>query len=192
LIVSGGGGWGAKQGLLSLDPQTTYTQNNDIPLEFTGTSLEEQQASALGNIAQPGSYIRFFTRSSWSSWTNEETTKRVKFFDPTARTVVVGTSPSTIDDIPGEAAHGEEEFIRLRSGYFGCVSQSGVFIDKKLTDAEPTHRTKLDMPNSFLFTCMESAYMDPSRHKNAELRCSNSDKERYKLASLLIPNDDSV
>lgn len=86
-VVSGGGGWGKKQGLLSLDPETdfgeqhpmslsvplnqlfrTQSTNSDVPdmaalrdvLE--GKGLEENMAS-LSQVASPGDYIQFFVAS---------------------------------------------------------------------------------------------------------------------------------
>jgi hypothetical protein len=192
LTVSGGGGWGAKQGLLSLDPQLTYSEDNHIPLEMSGTSLEEQQTSALGNIAKPGSFIRFFARTSWKPWVgvDSEAPKIFKSFDPATRTVVIGTSQSTIDMVPEELPQkGDETFIRFQSGAFRCSSQSGVFITKEPTTDGTTHKTKLDMPGAFLFTGMKSAYRHEILSKSSWLEGSHiesGDQESAKLASIFL------
>ncbi|EPE25969.1 hypothetical protein GLAREA_01881 [Glarea lozoyensis ATCC 20868] len=185
-VLSGGGGWGAKQGLLSLDPQSTYTQTEDISSEFMGTSVEEQQMSALGNIAKPGSFIRFFGRSSWSSVPDKTEPKRIKDFDPTARNVVVGTCASTIDDIPGDAQDDDTDYIRLRAGHFGCVTQSGLFVEKQPSDGGSAYETKLDMPNSFLFASMKSAYMNqPPSAQLEDGKINKDEEERDKFEHLL-------
>ncbi|QSZ32110.1 hypothetical protein DSL72_001679 [Monilinia vaccinii-corymbosi] len=60
-VVSGGGGWGAKQGLLSLDPQVTYEDIASPRFDYTPQSIEEGQDSTLGNLARRGDHIQFFT-----------------------------------------------------------------------------------------------------------------------------------
>ncbi|KAB8299076.1 hypothetical protein EYC80_001198 [Monilinia laxa] len=60
-VVSGGGGWGAKQGLLSLDPQVTYEDVSPATFEYTPYSTEHGQGTTLGNLARRGDYIQFFT-----------------------------------------------------------------------------------------------------------------------------------
>lgn len=59
--MSGGGGWGAKQGLLSLDPQLTYEDITSARFDFTPKSIKEEQDSTLGNLARRGDHIQFFT-----------------------------------------------------------------------------------------------------------------------------------
>jgi hypothetical protein len=170
LTVSGGGGWGAKQGLLSLDPQLIYNEDNHIPLDMSVTSLEEQQTSALGNIAKPGSFIRFFARSSWTPWVDGEIPKVFKDFNPGIRTVVIGTSQSTVDMAPEKLSDGHETFVRFNVGSFRCSSQSGVFITKERSTDGTIHQTKLDMPGAFLLTCMELVFMDENRSKSSWLQ----------------------
>jgi hypothetical protein len=95
-VVSGGGGWGKKQGLLSLDPEITFgdqhrtprnillndlfqSQSADASLaEFAafldvseGKGLEENIAS-LSQVASPGDYIQFFVASDLDAGTGTE------------------------------------------------------------------------------------------------------------------------
>ena len=161
--MSGGGGWGAKQGLLSLDPQRTYNEVEEPQLDFVNGSLEEQQISALGNLAQPGAYIQFFVGNPGKSHTTLE--KRLNYFDPKKRNVVIGTTPSTIDDIPIDTVDKGGEHVRIRNGHFGCVSQSGIYLSKKdpgsnpNTSESPSFGTKIDLPHSYVYAWMESAVM---------------------------------
>jgi hypothetical protein len=161
--VSGGGGWGAKQGLLSLDPQKTYNEVEEPQLDFVNGSLEEQQISALGSIAQPGSYTQFFVANPGRSHTTPE--KRLNYFDPKKRNVVMGTTPSTIDNMPADAVDTADEHARIRGGHFGCVSQSGIYLSKKVPESSldasesPSFTTKIDIPHSYVYAWMESAVM---------------------------------
>ncbi|ESZ95834.1 hypothetical protein SBOR_3776 [Sclerotinia borealis F-4128] len=60
-VVSGGGGWGSKQGLLSLDPQLTHEDIASARFDHSPHSIEEGQDSTLGNLARRGDHIQFFT-----------------------------------------------------------------------------------------------------------------------------------
>lgn len=62
LAVSGGGGWGVKAGLLSLDPETappgSEGRHDFDPFQERFAGLDEQK-QALGDIAKIGSYVWF-------------------------------------------------------------------------------------------------------------------------------------
>jgi len=157
--VSGGGGWGPKQGLLSLDPQKTLNEVEEPRLVSLDGSLEEQQISALGNIAKPGDYIQFFVGNRRKHISSE---KRLNYGDPKKRSVVIGTAPSTIDDVPSPETSTE---IKIRPGHFGCASQSGIYISQKSSESKqfgsenPTFSSKVDMPHSYAYGWVESAVL---------------------------------
>jgi len=171
-VLSGGGGWGAKQGLLSLDPQTTYSEIPEARFDFSGGSLEEQQTSALGNIAQEGAYIQFFVArrdTSKALPVPESSDVQVSM----RRSAVFGAVPSTVDDIPTPRAELDTNstdtpaslFI-TRPGHFGFVSESGMFVRHGLHRASskppaPDNFTKIDMPYSYF-------YVDYKKVKKAE------------------------
>ncbi|KAM0814558.1 hypothetical protein AB5N19_00348 [Seiridium cardinale] len=59
-ILSGGGGWGAKQGLLSLDPETSYTRPDQDNLDdFIKAFKTRNSGDPSQGIVTPGSYILF-------------------------------------------------------------------------------------------------------------------------------------
>jgi hypothetical protein len=171
--VSGGGGWGSKQGLLSLDPQTSCIDDTDeAPFDFSSGSLEEQHASALGNMAQPGAYIQFFVADSSQIECGDHlhgpAKRHLKAAEMFQNSLVIGTVPSTIDDLPqpqknnGQEASGiRGSHIKIRLGHFGCVSESGMFLSH--TEVEPSHSddqieltnrqtsTKVDLPYSYFY-----------------------------------------
>ncbi|KAG4428536.1 hypothetical protein IFR05_015982 [Cadophora sp. M221] len=165
-ILSGGGGWGAKQGLLSLDPQTTYSEIPEARFDFSGGSLEEQQTSALGNIAQQGAYIQFFVASRERGLgLIQHPVERGKIL--MRKSAVFGAVPSTVDDIPPQpqtqtaADNGTKtgsKSIHVRRGHFGFVSESGMFV-RHGPDRSATGDgfTKIDMPYSYFYV----DYRDP-------------------------------
>jgi len=168
--VSGGGGWGVKQGLLSLDPQTTYSTVNEARFDFSTGTIEEQQSSALGNIAQANSLIQFFIADSEKllrrSILDERSRARDVFQDGT----VVGTAPSTIDEIPQEEplpVNGSSKLrhrnrrIFFQAGRFGAVSESGLYLSSNVVKSDSEQpvmsreghliNTKIDFPYSYIF-----------------------------------------
>ncbi|PBP24601.1 V-type ATPase, C subunit family protein [Diplocarpon rosae] len=161
-VLSGGGGWGAKQGLLSLDPQTTYAEIPEARFDFSGGSLEEQQASALGNLAQEGAYIQFFVAHK------KRPLADIEDFDPAhmmRTSIVFGSVPSTVDDFyparpPSSTQSAEKPIYHIRRGHFGFVSESGMFVRHSTVDSDITSGdgaspalesvTKIDLPYSYL------------------------------------------
>ncbi|KAE8441152.1 hypothetical protein EG329_005808 [Mollisiaceae sp. DMI_Dod_QoI] len=172
-VVSGGGGWGPKQGLLSLDPQT----ENEMSSGPGSGSLEEQKISALGNLAQTGASIQFLVMDN-----NLEPPPPPIYADRymSWKTTVFGTIPSTIDDIPKLSTSSNPTRYRFLQGHFGCVSGSGIFYyqegleteekpnpegeeraeesikSKEISNARrqarlPMTRTKIDLPSSYVY-----------------------------------------
>ncbi len=157
--MSGGGGWGAKQGLLSLDPKTTYNDSEETGFDFSDGSWEKQQASALGSIAEPGALIQFF--ASESSKTPATISPAVTYSNLDLKTTVFGTIPSTIDNIPPPRSESKKAKGRafVRRGHFGCATESGIFLrhvplkepqDGIDADLFPA-TTKIDLPYSYIY-----------------------------------------
>jgi hypothetical protein len=153
LQVSGGGGWGIKQGLLSLDPEMKYVGIEDTRFDFSDESLENQQASALGRLAKEGDYIQFFT-SERGNVSRQALNPQVRRHSQTDNSTVLGAVPSTVDSVPS-LGDGAQQIIKrkgpvINEGHFGCVSESGMFLHRE--DPELGNwDTKVDMPYSYLF-----------------------------------------
>lgn len=63
--MSGGGGWGDKKGLLSLDPQTKFSTTDDEDIDsfarsFLGQHSGSDKTGGSGDILSPGDYVSFF------------------------------------------------------------------------------------------------------------------------------------
>lgn len=156
--MSGGGGWGAKQGLLSLDPQTTYHKRGLTTLEFSSPSFGDHQISALGNVAQPGSYIRFFvsaaTSGTWRRFKHVTTHPSTYWGHTSLQSAAFGTIRSTIDEYLSDDTSPSETPVIPISGAFGCCSQSGLFTRRWQENDDGTGRfveTKIDLPQSFFY-----------------------------------------
>jgi hypothetical protein len=166
-VLSGGGGWGAKLGLLSLDPQSTFNEISEARFDFSTGSLEDQQNSALGKIAELDAFIQFFVANT--------TAPVVPFAKPSVyrdvwqQTTVIGTVPSTIDDPrTGKADSSTDNYVTYQKGHFGAVSESGMFLSTfpaksgnngdKIAKDLPIH-TKIDLPYSCVYRDMRLAHV---------------------------------
>ncbi|CAG8976631.1 hypothetical protein HYALB_00002147 [Hymenoscyphus albidus] len=147
-VVSGGGGWGDKQGLLSLDPQTTHSPIENSALEFPNQTIEEQKTSALGNIAEPGSLIQFFIRRK--SFERMSRLRR-SVQDPFAKSVVFGTVMDTVDTTEEKVFENDEKMV-FCAGLFGFQSSSGMFLRQRPQPDGLEFTTKIDMPASFVYS----------------------------------------
>jgi len=122
-------------------------------MESFGGLFEEEQVSALGNLASPDSYVQFF--AAHSSERNEKSMSSLTGPDDSLprTTIVLGAVPSTIDDIPeppkAPIPTGEQSVVS-QLGHFGAVSESGLYIDTKWIGDKSvnTVHTKIDLPYS--------------------------------------------
>ncbi|KAL7270866.1 hypothetical protein RUND412_006411 [Rhizina undulata] len=118
-ILSGGGGWGNKAGLLSLDPQGESevsafaaefeARMNSGKMDHLGTSHGED--SVLG-IVRPGEWVQFFVAQGSA--------------DPVASGIAIGCVPKSEDGFPG-AEKGENQQVVLE-GTFGGLAEKGVWV----------------------------------------------------------------
>ncbi|RDA93451.1 hypothetical protein CP533_2650 [Ophiocordyceps camponoti-saundersi (nom. inval.)] len=142
-ILSGGGGWGNKKGLLSLDPQ----QSHPCPGEDDGEMLPD---TGTFEIAPPGSRIQFFATAS-----------EPLYRPPRPARLVVGVSdgPGAVGENPdpdsqeaierrrmkGHDVHGSHN---LSLGQFGALSSSGIFVDGCIKSKLDTPGCRLDIDTS--------------------------------------------
>ncbi|KAF0643311.1 hypothetical protein FPSE5266_11814 [Fusarium pseudograminearum] len=137
-ILSGGGGWGAKKGLLSLDPQRTH---------FSLSEEEEMQrfiqAMDGGNFVPVGSKIQFFA----STETSATESPRAKEMG-----VVFGTASKVESETDSESSQSE---ARLLEDHFGALSNDGIFVTSSDAAAVTTpgfnNDWRLNVPNSRIY-----------------------------------------
>ncbi len=140
--MSGGGGWGAKKGLLALDPETTYgtSASDEAALEqFERTLMQKLGGIAQEGIVTPGSHIQFFISPPGSFRSAGS-----KFAAPH----VFGVSHA------GESKQDPQldDGVLVHNGLFGGLSDYGLYI-RSQADAGSGKRsitTKLDAPFTFV------------------------------------------
>uniref|UniRef100_A0A093VRD0 Uncharacterized protein n=1 Tax=Talaromyces marneffei PM1 TaxID=1077442 RepID=A0A093VRD0_TALMA len=143
-VVSGGGGWGKKQGLLSLDPEATFAAGsrnsreasldlvftsssetepaftNDLPDFLEGLCLEENIAQ-LTQVASPGDYIQFFV-------TPEDDLKFKVESTPGALRYSFGVdAPEDLKETSSTTLKG----MAVIHDHFGAISESAISYSQK-------------------------------------------------------------
>lgn len=143
-VLSGGGGWGKKAGLLSLDPKRSFEKGDNDVGDASLVDRDSSMDNPLEEVARPGSYIQFFV-SPVSSLSTP---------GPESGTCAFGVIPSTIDDIPVAKSEGPSD-IELWEGYFGALSEQGMgmkFVRHIPGNPEHFSRTIIDVPFSLFVT----------------------------------------
>ncbi|KAK4508338.1 hypothetical protein PRZ48_002076 [Zasmidium cellare] len=153
-VLSGGGGWGKKAGLISLDPDTMYSTRDlradsgwkfDFDTDGTEASFNEQQQQALGDIVREGDGIMLFLAPRGQ----EQRAARKGDVGPEYRSITFGTLPSSIDESSGgagaDSAAGTEQTARHYANTFGLLSEGGMALTMT-RDGETFNQTRLSVP----------------------------------------------
>lgn len=160
-VMSGGGGWGKKQGLLSLDPEVAFPNlisraqsglnqifdsdpaTQEIPLEmpmFLENGLIGEDLSHLSQVANPGDFIQFFVSVEPTAQKINESGSKQKY--------CFGVVSDAESNVP--LADGEEQQLKLVNNMFGALSEKAITYSQPILQgskaAEST--TKLDIPGS--------------------------------------------
>lgn len=147
--MSGGGEWGAKASLLSLDPQTGYGLENeqDELLRFQRSFFGEEEADEA--IAKPGDFVQFYVDKETHSLAEIRDEENVtgSSLPPKYPRVVFGVgehSPAESDASPETASESTaaKELAWLVPDHFGGVSAEALYIES----ASQGVKTKLDAP----------------------------------------------
>lgn len=153
-VLSGGGGWGKKAGLISLDPDSDFKTppSADLGAVFANSDLFETQEGMLGNAAKIGDFVQFYIAPENS------TPPLLPGVADHGLRLEIGTIPSTVDTMPFTQRPGDGDepppLGTVYHGHFGFMSEKGISLAKLRTDSDslqqPEWRTKLTIPLSRL------------------------------------------
>ncbi|KAK4239823.1 hypothetical protein C8A03DRAFT_13814 [Achaetomium macrosporum] len=145
-VLSGGGGWGLKKGLLSLDPQTRLTTDEHQNLESFINSFKGE--TSAGGIVTPGSYVQFFVEPALPPQDDARVTPSA----PRTLTIVFGTHARPIR--PPLAG---SDSVKAWPSLFGALSSEAMYISHR-GGARDGHAiaTKIDVPRSYMVSSVSS------------------------------------
>ncbi len=142
--VSGGGGWGSKQGLLSLDPQTRYSVPGEDDINgFISSFYGEETAES---IVTPGAYVQFLVEPL--TYETGKTTSDTGCLP----SLVFGTDSSASDGLLNVG----NKPVEIEGDHFGAISHHGVFVESVSSsphciDSRGTTLTKIDTAYSYIW-----------------------------------------
>ncbi|KAL1964128.1 hypothetical protein VTN77DRAFT_7216 [Rasamsonia byssochlamydoides] len=163
-VVSGGGGWGKKQGLLSLDPEVNFRgkapskheiaidqlfegPNGSAPPEVLPDIKDilsaglEQDLTSLSQVAKPGDHIQFFVSSELHSQQAEVPKRQASESALLCKFVVAASSeapqmtPSSLD--PDTEGSSPKDLV-LITNYFGALSEKAITYSQAVSNAQST------------------------------------------------------
>lgn len=171
-VLSGGGGWGKKAGLLSLDPAASAEELAKSQVQAYPGSGEEvgDLSSALQQVVHPGDSIQFFvspSRNASSANDLEGSLSRLRQLSDT-RTPwqwEFGTIPSTADFVQASSWQhnnsSSKEVFEFKNS-FGALSEGAMTIQRQC-ELKPDNSlavvgaTKIDVPFSrFCSVCVSA------------------------------------
>ena len=132
-VLSGGGGWGEKQGLLALDPDSSYSPRQQAFQLSTGDeqNTEAERLQALGEVVKPGDMVTFYVRNPSLAQT-DTLDLRPYFVDHSSLaplSLTFGSLPSTMDVMPDllrTKTTPQESDCVILEGWFGMLSEQGM------------------------------------------------------------------
>lgn len=141
--MGGGGEWGAKASLLSLDPKTRHTPESETDeLDRFMRSFNGEQ-DAKDAIAQPGDYVQFFVERDARQLPPDRHNKLKAVLDlPPIRFGCGDMHMKDIDQTSGILGQNHPEY--LCSDHFGAHSAEGIYVSSG--DIGPNAKT--DVPGA--------------------------------------------
>lgn len=160
-VLSGGGGWGKKAGLLSLDPDVQYStrelrQDDGWHFDFDGAddntaaAAEARRDQALGQIVKEGDRIMFLLAPKLENMPTSKIDSEAELFpNRTPRSELsFGTIPSSIDvNAQSLPADTDVAVIQHYPNRFGMLSEGGMAVTVN-TEQGISGQSKLDVPFS--------------------------------------------
>ena len=165
-VLSGGGGWGKKAGLLSLDPMPIGAPARQLPTEdgmADDFDSVDEFSTALKPVVKDGDFIQFFISAATPQGKDDvsafEDLKRLEeSTGGDAWSWEFGIIPSTVDSIPGgswQHTGKASEDVVVFKGSFGALTEGGLTlmrgcgVNKKTGIAEVNlNTTTIDVPFS--------------------------------------------
>lgn len=192
-VLSGGGGWGNKQGLISLDPESRFGSTKEQVVFGDGEDPEAEQRRALGEIVRPGDVVRFL---AFKHIPARDSNRRPKQSGLTGTSVRIGSIPSqryeSLQQPVPQSGEADDSDYFVDYGHFGALSETGLSMHVQASTEEGSQpletvvQTKL--PPCTSFTWSRSVAV-PKQRKGEEATNPSIDKKPKVPASPMAPDN---
>ncbi|KAL8653472.1 MAG: hypothetical protein Q9210_002078 [Variospora velana] len=184
-LTGGGGGWGNRQGLLTIDPNMDFDVLSKLSpaLEQDNGDFATEAYRNLDSVVSHGDIVEFFVRnpSSIEPVTPHAQDSSWEFSQPNSFNF--GTMPSTIDILPTPSTKAEDESVYAPCiyawGHFGMFSEQGMSFSTDTVDGQ-IQQTKIDVPYSLISLGAQRHLPVIVRHHFPR---SQVDSERFRIVS---------
>ena len=150
-VLSGGGGWGEKQGLLALDPDSDYNPRQTFESSFESTqSAEAEKDEALGEVVKPGDEVVFYVCKEAEAVSSCRKPRQEDSHKVAATTTLAfGSLPSTMDAMPSfdvtDVDNTAENSCVLLNDHFGMLSEQGMSLTVPKFPFQMSHLTYIHL-----------------------------------------------
>lgn len=160
-VLSGGGGWGVKEGLLALDPDSDFSDGNGMQLDFEdGQNTTLRKFQGFGELVKSGDQVQFLILRPPIS------VKVPKDHFPyfiTSPSVCLGTVPAKMDVVPNQSVgFGQSDppaDFAFFHNHFGMFTEHGMTLKVETHPSNDSRhsgapqvgsimQTKLDAPDT--------------------------------------------
>ncbi|KAL2431348.1 hypothetical protein ABEF95_006733 [Exophiala dermatitidis] len=168
-VTGGGGGWGKRQGLLSLDTAVDFAAN-EATVGFPDFDLAEDLSREVGShgMIPQGGTVEFLLNSvdeapsSLSASSGTQGQSAVQEMDDSATSFILGTVANPdMQDYWEDVTSSTDSGVSFYPNHFGMISYGGAAlgsdellgsngtVDSPRERSRNSSRTRLDVPNSF-------------------------------------------
>ena len=151
-VLSGGGGWGSKQGLLSLDPKCKTTINgpgSSIPPWMRETE-DGFGFETFEQTVKAGDIVTFFIAQA--------PPPGLSAFQPKPRgsSLAIGVCPA-IDDMPSsDDQYPSDDMVSITADHFGVLSSKGIEYTLTAENRNATIESKTQSPRVITWTMLDA------------------------------------
>ena len=133
-VLSGGGGWGEKQGLLALDPDSGFGEDQESSeLSFDANMDDESRVlQGLNDIVKPGDTVEFFVNeySPYRESVPRPIPDQLATRTESVLSMIFGSLPSSMDamhiSLTGKSNKSLETNCTVINNHFGMLSEQGM------------------------------------------------------------------
>ena len=172
-VLSSGGGWGNKQGLIALDPDSNFERTEERVVYGDGEDPEAEQRRALGEVARPGDVVRFVPFLPHPLRTRPR--RDPKGILHVGTSVRIGSIPSQKHEQLQQSTQQGSKFAKsdffVDVGHFGALSETGLSMHVQIPSKEENQplqtivQTKLPPSTSYTWSQSSIVLQDPEREE---------------------------
>ena len=171
-VISGGGGWGAKKGLLALDPEVEYCKYNgeSEPIFDFDNGIDFAEQSAFRDVVRSGDVVTFYIYDGVNGSRSRAQDNSSPYFreSNTEYSIILETIPSESENKSALKVNDEGIYPWYARNHFGMASESMVLAinrnDEGYASESPSGqghtivRTKIDVPYTRCSIGSEASY----------------------------------